>query len=140
MQELADNGEPQEKESWVKDRISLFTTAIFFVSVKLLTDAFEGTLKLYGFLFILFLLFLVIQQILDKKTNQPFNFKGLFKKIGFSTIVLLVGYNLTNLTNFISASFPDNLLFSQILSALVGFSILFLVIFVFQILEENAKT
>lgn len=139
MQELAENGELQERESLAKDRISLFATAIFFVSVKFLTDAFERTLKLYGFLFLLFLLYLVIQQILDKKTNQPFNFKELFKKTGFSTIVLLIGYNLTNLTNFISASFPGNLLFSTILSFLIGFSILFLVVFVFQIIEENSK-
>jgi len=140
VKELAENEEAQEKVSFVKDRISLFTTAIFFVSGSFLADAFVGTWKLYGFLFLLFLLYLVIQQILDKKYNQPFNFKELFKKMGFSMIVLLFGYNLTNLTDFISASFPDNFLFSKIFSALVGFSILFLVIFVFQIIEENSET
>ncbi len=140
MEELADNGEPQKNVSVLKDRISLFATAIFWVSIQIITDVFRGTLKLYGFFLFLFLIYFVIQQILERIANQPFNFKKLLKKMSLPVIALLIGYYLENLTNVVSASFPDNIFFSKILSFLIGISTLILVMFIFQIIEKDSKT
>ncbi len=140
MEELADNGEPQKNVSFVKDRIYLFTTAVFLVSIHFLTDAFNGTLKLYAFFLLAFLIYFVIQQILERQKNQPFNFREVIKKVSIPITALLLGYNLNNKTNLVSASFPDNILFSKILSFLIGISTLILAMFIFQIIEKDSKT
>lgn len=139
MKEFADNGEPEEKESWIKDKITLVTTAVIIVSIKLFDGTFEETWSLYGFYFLLILLFLGIQHLLSKKKNQPFNFKGFFKEGGFYILAFLIGHYVFSLTTSISASVSDGIA-AKFLSFLIGILYLSLVIFVFQIvIEKHSK-
>ncbi len=138
MKELADNEELQENESWVKDRISLFFTAVFIVSLKLLNNYFEGSYYLFISFFLVILLFLAVQHLLKKTKRQPFNFKEFFRELGFYTLALLIGYNLINFTASITASDPDSTAL-KFLSFLLGALTLLLMIFAFQFIEKNSK-
>ncbi len=110
MEESVENENSQKKLSFVKDRIALITTAVIITSSMFLKDFFNNLLQLYCFFLFLFLIDSLIQQILNKEDNQPFDYKKFFKKSVFYSVALLVSFCLFEIVYYFFAVFSNILI------------------------------
>lgn len=138
MDELTDNGEPQEKVSRIRQVISFSVTMFFILSIPKISNYFEGQLNFYIFSFFWLLLYFTIQFFLNKKKGEPFVFKNWLKDTGYYAIALLITYNLINLTVSASESVSEGV--HSYLAVIIVFSVIaFLIGYGLHFVEKHSK-
>jgi hypothetical protein len=137
MEKIGEIKEPPQNLSYTRDRIYLIAAAVFFCSIQFLPKNIFGY---NGLLLLLLIIYLLIQEILHKKSGQKFSYGKFLKKISIISLVLLPYiYILTKLTEFVSAIFHDNLIYSTISTILVWIAVTYLMILSFQFIGKHIE-
>lgn len=138
MEELADNGEPLDKNSRWKENISQLLIAFFIITNQYFYEYFFPWVNAYVFYLICALVFFVIYQLINKKKNQPFDFKSIAKDLGLIVLAMLVYYNVMNLMVSVSAAVPENIAALFPVFLIIGI-VIFLIGYGFYYIEKHSK-